>query len=79
VAFATKSGLLRALSDLRLKGDQGWASGPGTGRSSRSPTPGRQLRRNAHNARVVKERIAGMLKVLRSAAPVDPRRRGCGA
>jgi hypothetical protein len=30
------------------------------------------LRRNARNARMVKQRIAGILKVLRSAAPVDP-------
>ena len=36
------------------------------------PDPERQLRRNAHNARVVKERIGGVLKILRSAAPVDP-------
>ena len=75
VAFATKSGLLRALWDLRLKGDQ-----EETGVAERSwyravveePDPVRQLRRNARNARVVKERIAGMLKVLRSAALVDP-------
>src|SRR6266511_2642730 len=32
----------------------------------------RLLRHNACNARVVKQRIAGVLKVLRSAAPVDP-------
>jgi hypothetical protein len=36
------------------------------------PDPVRELRRNARNAHVVKERIAGMLKVVRSAAPVDP-------
>src|SRR5215218_9000012 len=55
VAFATKSGLLRALWDLRLKGDQ-----EETGVAERSWY------------REVMERIAGMLKVLRSAAPVDP-------
>jgi hypothetical protein len=36
------------------------------------PDPERQLRRNAHNACVVKQRIGGVLKILRSAAPVDP-------
>jgi AcrR family transcriptional regulator len=75
VAFATKSGLLRALWDLRLKGDQdqaGVAERPWYREVVEEPDPRRQLRRNAGNARVVKERIAGMLKVLRSAAPVDP-------
>ena len=74
VAFATKSGLLRALWDLRLKGDQeeaGVAERPWYREVVEEPDPGRQLRRNARNARVVKERIAGVLKILRSAAPVD--------
>jgi AcrR family transcriptional regulator len=74
VAFTTKSGLLRALWDLRLKGDQEVA-----GVADRSwyrevvaePDPERQLRGNARNARVVKQRIGGVLKILRSAAPVD--------
>jgi AcrR family transcriptional regulator len=75
VAFATKSGLLRALWDLRLKGDQEEAGVAGRlwyREVVDEPDPGRQLRRNARNARVVKERIAGVLKILRSAAPVDP-------
>jgi AcrR family transcriptional regulator len=75
VAFATKSGLLRALWDLRLKGDQAEAAV-----AERSwyqevlnePDPERQLRGNARNACVVKQRIGGVLKILRSAAPVDP-------
>jgi AcrR family transcriptional regulator len=74
VAFATKSGLLRALWDLRLKGDQdvaGVAERPWYREVVEEPDPGRQLRGNAGNARVVKERIAGVLKTLRSAAPVD--------
>ena len=74
VAFTTKSGLLRALWDLRLKGDKEVA-----GVADRSwyrevvaePDPERQLRGNARNARVVKQRIGGVLKILRSAAPVD--------
>jgi AcrR family transcriptional regulator len=75
VVFATKSGLLRALWDLRLKGDQaeaGVAERPWYREVLDEPDPGRQLRRNARNARLVKQRIAGVLKVLRSAAPVDP-------
>jgi AcrR family transcriptional regulator len=74
VAFATKSGLLRALWDLRLKGDQDEAAvaeRPWYREVVEEPDPERQLRRNARNARVVKQRIGGVLKVLRSAAPVD--------
>jgi AcrR family transcriptional regulator len=75
VAFATKSGLLRALWDLRLKGDQqdtAVAERPWYQAVLNEPDPERQLRDNAHNARLVKQRIAGVLKILRSAAPVDP-------
>jgi AcrR family transcriptional regulator len=75
VAFATKSGLLRALWDLRLKGDQDEAAvadRPWYREAVEEPDPERQLRANARNARMVKERIGGILKVLRSAAPVDP-------
>jgi AcrR family transcriptional regulator len=75
VAFATKSGLLRALWDLRLKGDQdesAVADRPWYREVVEEPDPERQLRANARNARMVKERIGGILKVLRSAAPVDP-------
>jgi AcrR family transcriptional regulator len=75
VAFATKSGLLRALWDLRLKGDQDEAAvadRPWYREVVEEPDPERQLRANARNARMVKERIGGILKILRSAAPVDP-------
>jgi AcrR family transcriptional regulator len=75
LAVATKSGLLRALWDLRLKGDQAEAAvaeRPWYREVLEEPDPERQLRGNAHNARVVKERIGGVLKILRSAAPVDP-------
>jgi AcrR family transcriptional regulator len=75
VAFATKSGLLRALWDLRLKGDQDEAAvaeRPWYREVVEEPDPERQLRRNARNAREVKQRIGGVLKVLRTAAPVDP-------
>jgi AcrR family transcriptional regulator len=75
VVFATKSGLLRALWDLRLKGDQedaAVAERPWYREVVEERDPGRQLQGNARNARLVKQRIAGVLKVLRSAAPVDP-------
>jgi AcrR family transcriptional regulator len=75
VAFATKSGLLRALWDLRLKGDQDEAAvadRPWYREVVEEPDPERQLRANARNARMVKERIGGILKIVRSAAPVDP-------
>jgi AcrR family transcriptional regulator len=74
VAFATKSGLLRALWDLLLKGDQDEAAvaeRPWYREVLDEPDPVRQLRLNAHNSRVVKMRIAGILAVIRSAASSD--------
>ena len=75
VAFATKSGLLRALWDLLLKGDEeaaGVAERSWYREVIEEPDPERQLRLNARNARVVKVRIAGLLEVIRNAAPADP-------
>lgn len=75
VAFTTKSGLLRALWDLLLKGDQddaAVADRPWYREVMEEPDPERQLRLNARNSRVVKQRIAGILKVIRSAAELDP-------
>jgi AcrR family transcriptional regulator len=74
LAFETKSGVLRALWNLLLRGDQGEV--PVAERSwyrevLAEPDPQRQLRLNARNSRAVKTRIAGMLKVIRDAAPVD--------
>jgi len=74
LAFETKSGVLRALWNLLLRGDQGEV--PVAERSwyrevLAEPDPQRQLRLNARNSRAVKTRIAGMLKVVRDAAPVD--------
>ncbi|MGZ4616331.1 MAG: TetR/AcrR family transcriptional regulator [Actinomycetes bacterium] len=75
VAFTTKSGVLRALWDLLLKGDEDEAAV-----AQRSwyrqvldePDPRRQLRLNARNSRTVKVRVAGVLKVIRAAAPIEP-------
>ena len=74
LAFATKSGLLRALWDLLLKGDEDEAAVDQRQwflEVVHEPDPERQLRLNARNARAVKERIAGVLEVIRQAALVD--------
>jgi AcrR family transcriptional regulator len=75
VAFETKSGLLRALWNLRLRGDE--ADAPVAEREwyrevLDEPDPEQQLRLDARNSRVVKARIAPLLEVIRNAAPVDP-------
>jgi AcrR family transcriptional regulator len=74
LAFSTKSGLLRALWDLLLKGDQevaGVADRPWYRQIFDEPDPHQQLRLNARNACLVKQRIGGIMKVIRSAAPLD--------
>jgi AcrR family transcriptional regulator len=75
VAFETKSGVLRALWHLLLRGDE--EDAPVADRAwyrevLDEPDPERQLRRNAHNARVAKLRIAAIMGVIRSAAGADP-------
>src|SRR6476620_6070327 len=75
LAFTTKSGLLRALWDLRLKGDEDDAAVDQRQwylEVIEEPDPEQQLRLNARNARVVKLRIASLLEVIRDAAPVEP-------
>jgi AcrR family transcriptional regulator len=74
LAFATKSGLLRALWDLALKGDDDVA--PVDQREwyrevIEEPDPAQQLRLAARNSRIVKVRIAPLLQVIRDGAPVD--------
>ena len=75
VAFETKSGVLRALWNLRVRGDQ--ADVPITDRAwyrevLAEPDAQRALRLGAHEARLVKERAGGLFGVLRSAADADP-------
>ena len=73
-AFVTKSGLLRALWDLLLKGDEddaAVAERPWYREIMEERDPERKLRLMARNARFVKVRIAGLLEVIRSAATVD--------
>src|SRR4029077_6594838 len=67
-AFETKSGVLRALWNMLLRGDDDDA--PVMERQwyldvLEEPDPERQLRLNARNARAVKERIAPLLDVIR--------------
>jgi AcrR family transcriptional regulator len=74
-AFETKSGVLRALWNTLLRGDDDDA--PVKERAwyrevLDEPDPRRRLRLNARNSRVVKTRIAGVLEVIRHAAPLDP-------
>jgi AcrR family transcriptional regulator len=75
VAFETKSGLLRGLWHLLLRGDE--ADVPVADRAwyqevVQEPDPERQLRLNARNARAVKERAGALMGVIRNAAPADP-------
>ena len=75
LAFETKSGLLRALWHLLLRGDEdpqpvgerGWYR-----EILDEPDPARKLRRTARVSRGVKERAAGLMEVIRDAASVDP-------
>jgi AcrR family transcriptional regulator len=74
VAFETKSGLLRALWHLLLRGDEG--DTPMAGRQwyrelVAEPDPERQLRLLARASRLVKLRAAALMEVIRSAAPTD--------
>ncbi|MEA2843824.1 MAG: hypothetical protein QOJ69_1495, partial [Actinomycetota bacterium] len=77
--FSTKSGLLRALWDLRLKGDEG---DPPVVRQEwfrevmEERDPVRKLQLNARNSRAAKTRIGGLFKVIRGAAEIDA---DCGA
>jgi AcrR family transcriptional regulator len=75
VAFESKSGLLRALWHLRLRGDEG--QGPVGEREwyrevMDERDPARQLRLNARNSRSVKERVGGLFEVMRTAAASEP-------
>lgn len=74
LAFDTKARLLRAVWDLLLKGDD--ADAPVAERPwyvtvLEEPDPERKLRRLAEASCTVKRRIAGLLRVIRDAAPSD--------
>jgi AcrR family transcriptional regulator len=75
VAFETKSGLLRALWHLLLRGDEEnvpVGKRPWYRSVLEEPDPERQLRLTAHSSREVKERAGALMGVIRSAAPADP-------
>lgn len=75
LAFETKSGLLRALWHLLLRGDEEAdpvGERPWFRAVLAEPDPERKLRLNVHNAKLVRDRIGGILKVLRDAAPTEP-------
>jgi AcrR family transcriptional regulator len=74
VAFETKSGLLRALWHLLLRGDE--EDAPVADRRwyqevLEEPDPERVLRLTARNSRAVKERAGALMGVIRSAASTD--------
>lgn len=75
LAFETKSGLLRALWHLRLRGDE--TPSPVGERDwyrevMEEPDPLRQLELNARNSRIVKARVGALMEVIRSGARADP-------
>lgn len=75
LAFETKSGILRALWNRRLRAgrdevpvaEQEWYR-----EVLKELDPERQLRLNARNSRATKLRIASVLEVIQGAAPLDP-------
>src|SRR5262249_4124624 len=75
VAFETKSGVLRALWNLLLRGDE-----EETPIGERAwyrevidePDPERRLRLNARNSSEGKARVGAVAEVIRTAAPSDP-------
>jgi AcrR family transcriptional regulator len=75
VAFATKSGVLRALWNRLLRGDEGDAP---VGERAwyrevlEEPDPERQLELMARASRDAKERIGAVFSVIHAAAPTDP-------
>jgi AcrR family transcriptional regulator len=75
VIFDTKSGVLRALWNLLLRGDDDDV--PVAERAwyrevVEEPDPEHRLRLNARNARRVKERAGALMGVIRTAAELDP-------
>ncbi|HEX3226612.1 MAG TPA: TetR family transcriptional regulator [Gaiellaceae bacterium] len=74
VAFETKDGILRALWNLRLRSESEQL--PITGHASYRAVldeqdPAKQLRLNARNSRLGKERVGDLAEVIHTAAPLD--------
>jgi AcrR family transcriptional regulator len=75
VAFEMKSGVLRELWHVVLRGDEGdvpVADQPWYREVLSEPDPVEQLRLNARNSRMVKLRVGSVGEVIRTAAPSDP-------
>jgi AcrR family transcriptional regulator len=75
LAFETKSGLLQKLWNVTLRGDDGEvpvAEQDWYRVMLDEPDPERQLRMNARNSRLGKERVASVGEVIRSGAAADP-------
>jgi AcrR family transcriptional regulator len=75
IAFETKSGVLRALWNLRLRDDRDElpvSEQPRYREVLEEPDPERQLRLNARNSREGKLRVAALAEVIRSSAGLDP-------
>jgi AcrR family transcriptional regulator len=73
-AFETKSGVLRALWNVLLRGDHDElpvAERTWYRETLAEPDPARQLRLNARNSREVKLRVAALLEVIRQGAPLE--------
>ena len=74
IAFATKRGVLLALWNLLLRGDEEpvpVGERPWFREVVDEPDPQRKLRLNARNSRMVKERAGTLMKILHGAAPAD--------
>ena len=74
VAFETKSGVLRALWHVVLRGDDGEvpvSELPWYRETLAEPDPVEQLRLNARNSRIVKLRVGAVGEVIRTTAPGD--------
>jgi AcrR family transcriptional regulator len=75
IAFDTKSGLLRALWHLLLRGDEEDVPVPQRAwylEVLDEPDPERALRLGARGSTIVKRRIGGILEVIRGGAATDP-------
>jgi AcrR family transcriptional regulator len=75
LVFETKSGLLRALWHMLLRGDQDTIPvgvQPWYREVLDEPDPERQLRLNARNSLIVKTRAGAILEVIREVASSDP-------
>jgi AcrR family transcriptional regulator len=72
--FGTKAELLRALWNLRMRGDEDpipMAERPWVQEILAEPDPRRRLALVAHNVRTVRERTAHVTEIVRQAAPAD--------